>query len=111
MYNFPTNQVPVQKMNELNKKAFNGLLRLIITLAILLFLPAWSICYWQAWIFLLVFSIPVLAITLYLMKKDPKLLERRVYALQRLCTFHNTVFEYPTFMIIKSIQFLTLTLV
>lgn len=84
MYNFPANQVPVQKMNELNKKAFNGLLRLIITLAILLFLPAWSICYWQAWIFLLVFSIPVLA-------------------LQRLCTFHNTVFEYPTFMIIKSI--------
>jgi protein-S-isoprenylcysteine O-methyltransferase Ste14 len=67
-------------MNELNKKAFGGLLRLIITLAILLFLPAWSICYWQAWIFLVVFFIPVLAITLYLMKKDPKLLERRINA-------------------------------
>jgi protein-S-isoprenylcysteine O-methyltransferase Ste14 len=67
-------------MIELNKKAFGGLFFLIVALALLIFLPAWTIYYWQAWIFLAVFSVTVLAITFYLMKKDPKLLERRVNA-------------------------------
>jgi protein-S-isoprenylcysteine O-methyltransferase Ste14 len=67
-------------MKDLNKKAFGGLLGLLISLAVLLFLPAWTLDYWQAWIFLAVFSMSVLLITLYLMKKDPKLLERRVNA-------------------------------
>ncbi len=49
-------------------------------MAALLFLPAWTLDYWQAWIFLAVFGASALAITLYLMKKDPKLLERRVHA-------------------------------
>lgn len=65
-------------MKGLNKKAFGGLLRLFISLAVLLFLPAWTLDYWQAWIFLAVYSLPLLAGTLYLMKKDPKLLERRI---------------------------------
>jgi len=65
-------------MNALNKKAFGGLLKLVIILAMLLFLPAWTIYYWQAWVFLSVFSISALLITIYLAKKDPKLLERRV---------------------------------
>jgi len=67
-------------MNDLNRKAFTGLMNLIVVLALLLFLPAWTIDYWQAWIFLAVFSVSVLAITIYLMKEDPKLLERRVNA-------------------------------
>jgi len=67
-------------MTDLNKKAFGGLIRLIATLAILLFLPAWTLDYWQAWIFLAVFGTSVLLITMYLMKKDTKLLERRVNA-------------------------------
>jgi protein-S-isoprenylcysteine O-methyltransferase Ste14 len=67
-------------MNDLNKRAFQGLLSLLITLAVLLFIPAWTLDYWQAWVFLSVFSVSVLAITLYLMKNDPKLLERRVNA-------------------------------
>ena len=46
----------------------------------LLFLPAWTLAYWQAWAFLAVFGGSAFAITLYLMNKDPKLLERRVYA-------------------------------
>jgi protein-S-isoprenylcysteine O-methyltransferase Ste14 len=49
-------------------------------MAALLFLPAWTLGYWQAWAFLTVFGVSALAITLYLMKNDPKLLERRVYA-------------------------------
>ena len=67
-------------MKDLNNKALGGLLSLIIILVTSLFLPARTLNYWQAWIFLAVFSVSVLAITIYLMKKDPKLLERRVKA-------------------------------
>src|SRR5580704_7278144 len=65
---------------DLHRKAFGGLLFLLLVMATLLFLPAWTLNYWQAWAFLAVFGASALAITLYLMKKDPKLLERRVHA-------------------------------
>ena len=65
-------------MKDLNKKAFGGLSFLLVVLATSLFLPAWTFVYWQAWIFLAVFFLSALAITLYLMEKDQKLLERRV---------------------------------
>jgi protein-S-isoprenylcysteine O-methyltransferase Ste14 len=64
----------------LNTEAFGGFLRLIIAMATSLFLPAWTLDYWQAWMFLAVFSMLVLAITVYLMKNDPELLERRIHA-------------------------------
>jgi protein-S-isoprenylcysteine O-methyltransferase Ste14 len=67
-------------MTKLNIKAFGGLLAFLIAMAASLFIPAWTLDYWQAWAFLAVFFASVLAITVYLMKKDPKLLERRVYA-------------------------------
>ncbi len=67
-------------MKDLNKKAFGGFLFLLLVMGALLFLPAWTLDYWQAWAFLAVFGASALAITLYLMKKDPKLLERRVHA-------------------------------
>jgi protein-S-isoprenylcysteine O-methyltransferase Ste14 len=64
-------------MKDLNKSAFAGLLQLFFSLVILLFLPAWTLDYWQAWTFLAVFFVPVLAITVYFMRNDPQLLERR----------------------------------
>ena len=67
-------------MKDLNKKAFGGLSFLLLLISISLFLSAWTFNYWQAWVFLAVFGISVLLITLYLMRKDPKLLERRVQA-------------------------------
>jgi protein-S-isoprenylcysteine O-methyltransferase Ste14 len=65
-------------MSTLNKRAFRGLLVLLLVMAALLFVPAWTLDYWQAWTFLTVYFVSSLAITLYLMKKDPKLLERRM---------------------------------
>jgi protein-S-isoprenylcysteine O-methyltransferase Ste14 len=65
-------------MRALNWRAFGGLLWLFIALATSLFVPAWTFKYRQAWVFLAVFSASVLAITVYVMQKDPKLLERRV---------------------------------
>jgi protein-S-isoprenylcysteine O-methyltransferase Ste14 len=65
-------------MNTLNKKAFRGLLFLPVVMAALLFIPAWTLDYWQAWLFMAVYFASSLAITLYLMKNDPKLLARRL---------------------------------
>ena len=67
-------------MEGLNRKAFGGLLLLLLAMAVLLFLSAGTLDYWQAWVFLIVFGASALAITVYLMKNDPKLLKRRVYA-------------------------------
>ncbi len=67
-------------MRDLNRRAYGGLLRLLISLSAALFIPAWTIHYWQAWVFLCVFFLSALAITVHLMQKDPKLLERRVNA-------------------------------
>jgi protein-S-isoprenylcysteine O-methyltransferase Ste14 len=61
-------------------KAFGGLLFLLVVMAALLFIPAWTLDYWQAWAFLAVFFSSATAITAYLMKKDPALLGRRVQA-------------------------------
>jgi protein-S-isoprenylcysteine O-methyltransferase Ste14 len=61
-------------------KAFGGFLFLFTEMATSLFLPAWTLDYREAWVFLAVFFTPVLAITLYLITRDPKLLERRINA-------------------------------
>src|SRR5215470_17994613 len=67
-------------MNDLNKRALGGLLRFVLVFAVLLFLPAWTLDYWQAWLLLVVFFGSALAITVYLMAHDPQLLERRMRA-------------------------------
>ncbi|MBZ5611462.1 MAG: isoprenylcysteine carboxylmethyltransferase family protein [Acidobacteriia bacterium] len=67
-------------MKDLDKRAFGGLVWLLASMGVLLFLPAWTLDYREAWIFLVVFSASVLAITLYLMKNDPRLLERRMHS-------------------------------
>ena len=52
-------------MNNLNTKAFAGLLFLLLAMGALIFLPAWTPDYWQAWTFLAVFGTSGLAITLW----------------------------------------------
>jgi protein-S-isoprenylcysteine O-methyltransferase Ste14 len=48
-----------------------------VVLGILLFLPAWTLNYWQAWVFIVVFLLSANAIGVFLSLKDPALLERR----------------------------------
>ena len=67
-------------MKNLILRAIAGLLFLVIVMGLALFLPAGTLAYGQAWAFLAVFFVSVLAITLYLMKNDPALLERRTQA-------------------------------
>lgn len=65
-------------MMNLNIKAWLGLVALALAMGLLLFVPAGTVQYWQAWGFLVVFFGASFLITLYLMKNDPALLKRRL---------------------------------
>jgi protein-S-isoprenylcysteine O-methyltransferase Ste14 len=67
-------------MKELHRRAWTGLSKTIIGLPILIFLPAGTVAYWQGWACVAVFSVSAIWVTLYLMKTDPALLERRMSA-------------------------------
>jgi protein-S-isoprenylcysteine O-methyltransferase Ste14 len=65
-------------MNSLNAKALVSLAVVIFIMAALIFIAAGTLNYWQAWLFLGVYFASSLCITLYLMAKDPTLLQRRM---------------------------------
>jgi protein-S-isoprenylcysteine O-methyltransferase Ste14 len=67
-------------MDRLTIRALLGLGNLLLILVVLLFVPAWSLAYWEGWLFLLVFISSVLVITLSFLKKDPRLIESRLRA-------------------------------
>ena len=52
----------------------------VIVLGLVLFLPAWTLNYWQAWVFILVFMILISLTGIYFSIKDPALMERRKQA-------------------------------
>jgi protein-S-isoprenylcysteine O-methyltransferase Ste14 len=62
----------------LTGKAFIGLAALFVIMAALLFGGAGTVDWWQAWAFLAVYFGASLALTLYLVKRDRALLERRM---------------------------------
>jgi protein-S-isoprenylcysteine O-methyltransferase Ste14 len=67
-------------MNTLARKTILGFVRLVVAMGASLFAPAWTLDFWQAWVYLFTFAASSALITLYLWRKDPKLLERRVNA-------------------------------
>jgi protein-S-isoprenylcysteine O-methyltransferase Ste14 len=69
-----------ENMNNLIGKTILGFAFLMLVLAIALFLPAGSLGYWQAWVYLAVFALCTILITAYLVKNDRELLAGRVQA-------------------------------
>jgi protein-S-isoprenylcysteine O-methyltransferase Ste14 len=65
-------------MHSPTMKPLGGLLSLFVISFTLLFLPAWTLNYWQAWTYLAVLMMSISAIVVYLIKNDPALLARRV---------------------------------
>jgi protein-S-isoprenylcysteine O-methyltransferase Ste14 len=61
-----------------NARAWVSLFVLTIVIGLLLFVPAGTIHYWQAWVYLGIYFIASFSITLYLAKRDPALLQRRM---------------------------------
>jgi len=65
-------------MASLNVRAWLALAILAIVMGLLVFVPAGTTDYWQAWLYLAIFFGAGALLTLYLMRKDPALLERRM---------------------------------
>ena len=65
-------------MASLNAKAWFALASLPVVIALLLFVPAGTTHYWQGGLYLSIFFGASLLTTLYLMEKDPALLQRRM---------------------------------
>ncbi len=55
----------------------------VVLVALLLFLPAWTLDWPQAWLFMGILFVPMFAAGLVLMKKDPDLLRRRLDAREK----------------------------
>jgi protein-S-isoprenylcysteine O-methyltransferase Ste14 len=65
-------------MQKLTKKTITGLIWLQIIMAVMLFAPAWTLRFWEAWAFWLLFSVLSTVVTFYFLKHDPGLVESRL---------------------------------
>jgi protein-S-isoprenylcysteine O-methyltransferase Ste14 len=62
------------------KKAAAGAAFLLFAIALMLFISAGSLRYWQGWLYWIVFSAAVLIVTFYFLEHDPDLVARRTSA-------------------------------
>jgi len=65
-------------MSHLHTKTLLSLMALAVVMGLLLFVPVGSIQYREAWVYLTIFIGASLLTSLYLMRKDPALLQRRM---------------------------------
>jgi protein-S-isoprenylcysteine O-methyltransferase Ste14 len=66
-------------MKTVGKYALSAIVGLL-AFGLMLFLPAGTFHYWQAWVFLAVFALSTWIPSLYLMRTNPAALERRMHA-------------------------------
>ncbi len=71
-------QLTPKHTSNLSARAWLALAVLAVVMGLLLFVPAGTVHYWQAWVYLLIFMGASALTTIYLMKKDRALLERRM---------------------------------
>ncbi|NIR06603.1 MAG: isoprenylcysteine carboxylmethyltransferase family protein [Candidatus Aminicenantes bacterium] len=74
MSNVNTN---IDKKN-LIKKVIIRITIAFVMLVLLFFLPARTIYFWEAWVFMAILFTPAICLLFYLYKKDPELLEKRM---------------------------------
>jgi protein-S-isoprenylcysteine O-methyltransferase Ste14 len=65
-------------MERLKRRAWIGLFVTAVVMGLLVFISAGTIRYWEAWVYLAIFLGLSTVMTVYLMRKDPALLERRL---------------------------------
>lgn len=55
----------------------------IVILCFMFFVPAGTLAYWHAWLYLVVLLMPMTGVLVYLLRNDPALLERRMHMRER----------------------------
>ncbi len=64
----------------LRSRALRSTAQFLVVLLVLILLPAWTLHYWQAWLYWLLFTAMSAWMTLYFLKYDPALVSRRMAA-------------------------------
>lgn len=87
-----------------NKKLFiTALARLVLSIPVLglvFFLPAGTLRYWQAWMYMSTLFTPMFVVLAYLLKNDPELLERRMRTKEKESRQNLIIkLSYPVFLI------------
>lgn len=65
-------------MNRLKRRAWVGNVLTLAVMGVVLFVCAGTVRYWQGWLYLAIFLAISILVTLFLLKRDPALLERRL---------------------------------
>jgi protein-S-isoprenylcysteine O-methyltransferase Ste14 len=68
---------------QLLKIVFIRAIMAVVFLIAIFFFPAGTLAYWQAWVYMAVLFLPLVFVLSYLIKNDPKLLERRMRTQER----------------------------
>ena len=94
------------------KLALNGLTKLVlgaVLIGAMLFLPAWTLCYPNAWLFLLLLFVPMLTVGIVLLIKAPSLLEKRLDHKEKQATQRGVValsgLMFPTGFVLSALDY------
>jgi protein-S-isoprenylcysteine O-methyltransferase Ste14 len=77
MNNTPAD-VPPLSSSELRRIVYSRFAIAVVVLPLFFFVPAGTVRYWEAWVYLAILLIPVFFVMRYLLKHDPVFLERRM---------------------------------
>lgn len=81
----------------------------IVLVGALLFLPAWTLAFWGAWIFMALLFIPMALVGAFLLVRSPALLERRLDGKEKQATQKGVValsgLIFPAGFIISALDF------
>ena len=77
MNNTPAD-TPSLSSSDLRRMVYSRFAVALVVLPLLFFVPAGTLRYWEAWVYLAILLIPVFFVMRYLLKHDPAFLERRM---------------------------------
>jgi len=69
---------PVMSERDIRRTVYTRLLLMIPIIGLVLFLPAGTLRYWEAWVYLAILLIPMFFVMRYFLKHDPAFLARRM---------------------------------
>ena len=74
----------------------------VIFVAVLLFVPAGSFRYWRGWVFMAIVFVPMPITSVYFMKRDPQLVERRLRTKEKISE-QKTIIRWAQFVVFASL--------
>ena len=74
----------------------------VIFVAVILFIPAGSPRYWQGWVFMAILFVPMPITSVYFLKRDPQLVERRLRTEEKI-TAQKTIIRWAQWVVFASL--------